>query len=493
MGKTKILSIGENCKILNSFRIAFKKNNEQYSFVLTDYESFLHTRIEYNILLFILNLETINSIKYVYAKSNFISEPPIILVCEDDVTEDQVFQIPFKNKLVFKASSALEELKFNISIILKKVELENKIRDFENRVGNLNGEINNLKLELNYNKINLQELSETNNHLVSATWREREVKNKILNELEEVKRENEFNKINITELSVTNDHLVSATFREREMRKQLNDALEDLNKSQKVIEDQNRRISQSINYSKNIQEALNPDNSVLTKHFTDSSILYLPKDIISGDFPWLFKKNEYIYVAAVDCTGHGVPGAMMSIIGNLLLNSIVEDEKVLLPGEILDRLHKRIVITLKQDSSEVNSNDGMDMALVRINTLTNELVYAGSHRPLLYYSKSEGLKDIKGDKFSIGGMHYERKRLPFSNTSVNYSKDDFIIMFSDGLCDQIGGDELKKLGMTRFTEFIEQNKNLSMPNFGNACNQFIENWKHGCKQVDDIIMIAIRF
>lgn len=297
----------------------------------------------------------------------------------------------------------------------------------------------------------------------------------------------------LKELEETNKHLIAATFREREMRKQLNDAIEELECSQKIIEDQNKRISESINYSRNIQEAINPDEQVLLSYFPDSCIMYIPKDVISGDFPWLYKKDHYVYVAAVDCTGHGVPGAMMSIIGTLLLNSIVGDNALLSPGEILDILHTRVVKTLKQDSSAVNSSDGMDVALVRIDTKNKEIEYAGAHRPLLYFSKAEGVIEIKGDRFPIGGMHYERKRVAFKNTTMKYELGDFMFMFSDGLCDQVGGPEMKKLSMSRFVEFATSKKHLRMQKFESECIEYLDEWMVNARQVDDILLLGVRF
>jgi serine phosphatase RsbU (regulator of sigma subunit) len=213
-------------------------------------------------------------------------------------------------------------------------------------------------------------------------------------------------KLYFAELEATNNHLVSATWREREMKKKLTETLGELNKTRQIVENQNKRITESINYSRKIQSAINPTEEDLLKYNPDSFILYLPKDVISGDFPWLFETGDYLYLAAVDCTGHGVPGAMMSMIGNLLLNDIINDGQVLMPSVILRRLHEAVVKTLKQDSSEGNSNDGMDIGLCCIDKKNQEVIFSGAHRPL-FFMRDGVIEVISGDKFPIGGMHYK--------------------------------------------------------------------------------------
>lgn len=309
-------------------------------------------------------------------------------------------------------------------------------------------------------------------------------KNKLIQDLENLK-------VHFSELEATNNHLIAATWRERDLKKKLAETLDELNKTKDVVESQNKRISESINYARKIQLAINPTEADLIKHFPESFILYLPKDIISGDFPWLFQINEYLYLAAVDCTGHGVPGAMMSMIGNLLLNDIVNDGSVLLPSIILRRLHEAVVQTLKQDLSESNSNDGMDIGLCRINLHTSEIVYSGAHRPLFFLRNGQ-IDILSGDKFPIGGMHYKGLNA-FTDQILQFQSGDKVFLFTDGFPDQIGGSEKRKLMTKNLKLLIESQANLSMRELKEALSLYYSNWKGSNKQIDDVLVVGVAF
>lgn len=298
-------------------------------------------------------------------------------------------------------------------------------------------------------------------------------------------------KIQFSELEATNNHLIAATWRERDLKKKLADTVEELNKTKSIVETQNKRITESINYARKIQLAINPNETDLSVHYPESFIYYAPKDVISGDFPWIFNTGDYMYVAAVDCTGHGVPGAMMSMIGNLLLNDIVNDGTVLLPSAILRRLHLAVVQTLKQNSSDSNSNDGMDIALCRINKQTKEIVFSGAHRPL-FFLKNNSVEVINGNKFPIGGMHYKGLN-NFTDEVISFTKGDSIFMFTDGLPDQIGGPEKKKLMSRTIKQFIEENSTSDMPELKSAIIKNYQEWRGNNKQIDDVLLIGIRF
>ena len=153
-----------------------------------------------------------------------------------------------------------------------------------------------------------------------------------------------------------------------------------------IIEHHNIEIMDSIKYAKNIQEALLPSLSEVGNLFPQSFVLYMPKDIVSGDFYWFAQNGSTRFIAAVDCTGHGVPGAFMSIVGNTLLNEIVNEKKITVPGDILLELHKGVKIALNQNAKEFERRDGMDITLCAFNVNTNEMQYAGANRPLWIYS-----------------------------------------------------------------------------------------------------------
>ncbi len=296
---------------------------------------------------------------------------------------------------------------------------------------------------------------------------------------------------NIQELSETNAHLVAATWRERELKKQLADSLEELQKTKSIIELQNKRISDSINYAKRLQQAIIPNSKLISSVLEEHFMIYRPKDVVSGDFPWLMVKNDYVYIGAVDCTGHGVPGAMLSMIGYLMLDSIVGAEgQCKMPSEILLELHQGIVKTLKQDVEGNNASDGMDIGLCRINTKTREVVYSGAHRPLLIYSEGE-IDQIKGDRFPIGGVQYKGKNY-FTDSLINLKEGDSIYVFSDGLPDQFGGESKRKYGTKRIKQMILDNQGIPMEDINTKFENDINTWMEGERQLDDMLLIGMR-
>ena len=261
---------------------------------------------------------------------------------------------------------------------------------------------------------------------------------------------------------------------------------------EKEIKEINTKILDSINYARRIQKAIIPDDNLLGSVLGDYIMYYKPKDVVSGDFPWVFVNENYTYVAAVDCTGHGVPGAMMSLIGFLLLNDLANDVNPKTPAQILNGLHQKLVAALKQNMPGSNSNDGMDLALCRIDNTTNEVIFSGAHRPL-YLIKNNTFEELKGDKFPIGGIQYEKKRVPFIDYEIKLNKGDSFFMFSDGLPDQLGGVEKKKFMTTRIQSIIIENATLTMHEIKNVFETEIENWMNGHKQIDDILLIGKRF
>ncbi|MBL0328890.1 MAG: SpoIIE family protein phosphatase [Bacteroidetes bacterium] len=182
-----------------------------------------------------------------------------------------------------------------------------------------------------------------------------------------------------------------------------------------------------------------------TTIFPESFILFKPRDIVSGDFYWYAEKEGKKIIAAVDCTGHGVPGALMSMIGNAFLNEIVNKRGITNPGLILSELRHLVISTLKQSSNQGENKDGMDIALVAFDTQTNSLEFAGANNPLWIYTTDNGEKklvQIKGDKRPIG--YFQGRGLPFTNHSVDYKAGDVAYLFTDGFADQFGGDAGKK-------------------------------------------------
>ncbi|GCC50172.1 PAS domain S-box protein [Chryseotalea sanaruensis] len=256
------------------------------------------------------------------------------------------------------------------------------------------------------------------------------------------------------------------------------------------IQNKNKKITESINYAKRIQTAILPNNRVINKTLPDSFILYKPRDVVSGDFPWYMQVKEDIYIAAVDCTGHGVPGALLSLIGYFLLNDIVRSRKITEPGIILDLLDEGVTKTLRQDEDST-TKDGMDIALCKINMDTREVEYAGAHRPL-YAMKNGVMEEVKGNKFPIGGGIY-KNQTNFTNTKLTLGKGDSIYFSSDGFPDQFGGPEGRKFGPKKVREVIERVHKLPMPDAHTIFDEEWENWRGEQKQTDDVLLIGIKF
>jgi PAS domain S-box-containing protein len=257
------------------------------------------------------------------------------------------------------------------------------------------------------------------------------------------------------------------------------------------IQEKNKKINDSINYARRIQNAILPDNSIIGKVLPDSFILYKPRDVVSGDFPWFVSSGDNIFIAAVDCTGHGVPGALLSLIGYFLLNDIVRSRGVTDPGKILDLLDEGVTQTLRQDRGDAATKDGMDIALCRINLKKKEVEYAGAHRPLLVM-KSKVMEEIKGDRFPIGGG-IAKNQVSFTTTRIQLKPGDSIYFSSDGFPDQFGGDDGRKLGSKKTRELVESLADLKGLDAMSAFDEAWEAWRGNHKQTDDVLLIGIRF
>jgi serine phosphatase RsbU (regulator of sigma subunit) len=257
------------------------------------------------------------------------------------------------------------------------------------------------------------------------------------------------------------------------------------------IESKNRKITESINYAKRIQGAILPNNAVIRQILPDSFILYKARDVVSGDFPWFINVGDTMYFAAVDCTGHGVPGALISLIGYFLLNDIVKGRKISDPGEILDNLDRSVTKTLRQDTGDATTKDGMDIALCKIELKTNIVSYAGAHRPL-YVMKDGELDEVKGDKFPIGGGIY-KNQTKFTCTTLELHKGDSIFFCSDGFPDQFGGPDNRKFGPQRLREAILKYHKKPMAEIHHSIDQEWTEWKGDQKQTDDVLLIGVRF
>ncbi len=257
------------------------------------------------------------------------------------------------------------------------------------------------------------------------------------------------------------------------------------------LEQHQLSMTDSINYAKRIQEAILPNEDQMRKVFKDSFFWNQPKDIVSGDFFWVQEivPNKEFLVALADCTGHGVPGAMMSIVGHGILNEIVENEGLKDPAEILRRLNKEVIKSLRQKTKGTTS-DGMDISLAHINMETMEITYSGAFQTI--YWMNGKLNAFKGDRQPIGGVQHDKNRT-FTNHVFKVSKGDALYFTSDGFADQFGGPSNKKFRSSNLEDIIRQNHKYSMQAQSFIYQSIFKKWKGQNEQVDDVSVIGIRF
>lgn len=259
----------------------------------------------------------------------------------------------------------------------------------------------------------------------------------------------------------------------------------------KKIEIFYKQVTDSIRYAKRIQEAILPPDNFVRKLMPDSFVLYKPKDIVSGDFYWFDQVADKIFFATVDCTGHGVPGAFMSIVGHNLLKQIMNTKHYLQPAKILDELNKGVRETLHQRNFEDSATkDGMDIIICSFDKSNYELEFAAAFNPLLLIRNKE-LSEIKGNKFSVG-IYLEKETRSFTNHKLQMQKGDVIYIFSDGYADQFGGPRGKKFMQSQLRNLLLDIHQKPMPEQKRILDQTIEHWRGNEDQVDDILVMGFR-
>jgi serine phosphatase RsbU (regulator of sigma subunit) len=255
----------------------------------------------------------------------------------------------------------------------------------------------------------------------------------------------------------------------------------------KEIEEKNLNIMDSIRYAKRIQQTILPRDQFVEKHLPESFILYKPKDIVSGDFYWFEKVGRKVFVAAVDCTGHGVPGAFVSIVGYNNLNRTVMEFHLTKPGDILNKLNDLVVDTFVRHSDS-DVKDGMDMSLVSIDLDSKQVEFAGAQNPI-YVANRNSIEEVKADKQPIGSSLEPKV---FENNVVQVQTGDMVYLFSDGYIDQFGGPQGKKFMRKRFKEMLGTICNLDVKTQKQHLDNTIVDWMKNEEQLDDILVIGIR-
>ncbi len=271
-----------------------------------------------------------------------------------------------------------------------------------------------------------------------------------------------------------------------EMEAKVRERTAEISRQKEIIEEKNKNITASINYAVRIQKASLPQVTTIQTELPDSFILFKPKDIVSGDFYWFSKSEDKIIIAAIDCTGHGIPGAFMSLIGINLLSGIVNENKITEADEILNELHRRVQLALKQDVTA--NQDGMDAALCVIDTNNKKVDFAGAKNPLVYI-QNDTLFRIKGDKKSIGGKQVEGK---FTKHTISAEEPTSFYIFSDGFQDQFGGKNGRKFMIKNMLNLFSDNHKLPFSKQNEIYDNTITEWKSSLPQTDDILIIGFK-
>lgn len=264
----------------------------------------------------------------------------------------------------------------------------------------------------------------------------------------------------------------------------------DNSRAYEIINDKNQDITDSLRYAQTIQHAILPSKEALEDVFAAHFLMFLPKDIVSGDFYWMSRKKETTYLAVVDCTGHGVPGAFMSMIGSELLNELVNTPKIKGPAAILSKLDQLIYRSLNQGESK--NTDGMDVCLCKIvkDESGYEITFAGAKRPLFYTDQGE-LKELKGDRKHIGGIFQKiGVAKDFNDRVIRLKKGDRLYLTTDGYVDQASPNR-KKIGTKKFRQLLEEKQELEMPRQGDFFTGYLAKHQKGINQRDDITILGV--
>lgn len=262
-----------------------------------------------------------------------------------------------------------------------------------------------------------------------------------------------------------------------------------IEKHKSDLESRAKDINDSLNYAQRIQEALLPSEEYFRKYFKDSFIFFKPKDIVSGDFYWIEEKGDKIFIAAADCTGHGVPGALMSMIGIEIIGKTINVDHIENPSLILSVLNRELEKTFSREKNiGTIIRDGMDIGLCVIDRKRKKLEYAGAFFPL-YLIRDNTLIELKDDKIIIG---MNPARVPYTNHEIDIKEGDMFYIFSDGYPDQFGGSENKKFMYRRFRYLLMTIHDFPVSDQKAILEDNIKNWMNGNIQIDDMLVIGFR-
>ncbi len=281
-------------------------------------------------------------------------------------------------------------------------------------------------------------------------------------------------------------HRKQREFLESELRKRTAEVYQ----QKEELAQKNLDITESITYAKRIQSSVLPDTNRLATVFNDAFVFFLPRDIVSGDFFWFdwIDKDRFMVVCS-DSTGHGVPGAFMSMIGTALLQDIITVKKITRPSQVLHELDRQIFSTLNQNQELEASNDGMDIVVCEFNIRTRHLVFASAMRPVILVIDGEQ-HYVRGNRSSVGGESYTEKF--FDDQEYHLREGDIVYLFTDGYCDQFGGEGGKKMKVSRLKMLVDDIRTLPMQEQEKIVREFFYEWMGENEQVDDVLFMGLK-
>ncbi len=387
-----------------------------------------------------------------------------------------------------KAKSTLSDCYQSFAQLYKKQKNFKKAFEFQNLYAVLRDSI--LGEEKNKSMAEMQTRFDTDK-------KEREIalltKNKSIEELQSSKQQADIKKQRVAIYSSLGGITLALTLgffvlKGNREKKKANNLLEEKNEAiraqKQVLEEKNIQITDSIDYAKSIQEAILPSMDIFKEKFKDSFILFRPKDVVSGDFYWLFPTQKGILVAAVDCVGHGVPGAFMALHSYNLMERIAKEKPNFSPAEILDELNKKILESLNQQSESGSAKHGMDLALLKLEG--NTISFSGARNPVVIVHGEE-LNEVKADRMYVGGAQGN-----FTNNPVPAAPGSMLYLFTDGYADQKGGPQNKKFFADPLRKLFKEIAHLPAEEQKTALEKAHDEWKGSGEQLDDILVIGIR-
>lgn len=400
------------------------------------------------------------------------------------------------------------------SAVAKKAGANSVLRETYAQQAELYEEIGNFKLAYDYfklfsdtkdsllNKENSKLITEMNAKYTTEK-KEKEIellkKNEHIQQLELTKKKNEVENQQTISIGILSGFVLLMIvailmFNRYKLKKKANDQLQTafnlIEEKNALIEKSNVMITDSIEYAKRIQDAVLPDSEDISNLLSENFfILYRPAQIVSGDFYWCSSQNNKTVFIVADCTGHGVPGAFMSMIGNTLLNEIVNELQITCPKKIAELLDSKIIQALHQHSNS-KQYDGMDMSICSIDKTSKEIHFTGARHHMYLYNGS--LQKIKGDPFSIGGAQHQGAKV-YTSQKIDYKEHQTLYLLTDGFCDQSGGPDNKRFGSREFENLLANIQQLDMNDQLKKLEEVFDNWRGDTKQRDDVLVVGIQY